>query len=300
MSEKSDFPHSWKRNNSTQNYSQPRSGRKLRVLRGLQPKLYQHPQDTQAIEKLKKVPGFDMLTRKLWDLGFDRMLSVSNLASSIRIGPNQYPKLYRLVDVAARVLDVPRPEVYLKLDPTPKAYATGVHKPMIVLTTGLLESFTPTQVFCVIGHELGHIKSGHVFYSSMAQNIAYITSVISEATLGMGGIMSRGLQLALLEWYRKSEFTADRAALLAVQDIDTALSVIMQLCGAHVIPKEQRSIQEFITQARELEGETDNLNRFWKWIILLKCDHPFGVLRATELLKWYDSGNYQRILDGAI
>lgn len=299
MSETGAHPPLGKGDNGPQNSSRPRDNRKLHLLRGLRPELYQHPLDTEAIEKLKKVPGFGMLTRKLWDLGFDRMLSVSNLASMIRLGPNQYPKLYRMVDVAARVLDVPRPEVYLELDPTPNAYATGVHKPMIVLSTGLLESFTPPQVFCVIGHELGHIKSGHVFYSSMAQNIAFITSVISEATLGLGGILGRGLQLALLEWHRKSEFTADRAALLAVQDIDIALSVIMQLCGAHVIPREQRSIQEFMAQARELEGETDNLNRFWRWIILLGRTHPFSVLRATELLKWHDSGEYQALLAGS-
>ena len=240
-----------------------------------------------------------MLTRKLWDLGFDRMLSVSNLASLIRLGPNQYPDVHRRVNIAATVLDVPRPEVYLELDPTPNAYANGVHKPMIVLTTGLVESFTPAQVFGVISHELGHIKSGHVFYGSMAQNIAFITAIISEVTLGLGGILGTGLQLALLEWYRKSEFTADRAALLAVQDIDTALSVIMQLCGAHVIPKEQRSTQEFMAQGRELEGEADNLNRFWKWMILLGRTHPFSVLRATELLKWHDSGEYQRLLSTA-
>ena len=44
------------------------------------------------------------------------------------------------------------------------------------------------------------------------------------------------VKLALLEWYRKSELSADRAGLLASQDTRTAMRVFLKLAGGSGIP----------------------------------------------------------------
>lgn len=187
------------------NSGQPATHR-LKILRGLNPELYQHPLDSAALQKLKGFPGFETLVRKFWDLGLDKVLYLDNVSSRTRISPKQYPDLYRMVETAATVLDVPVPETYIELNPQPDAMAIGINRPSVVLSTGLLESFPKAQVLYVIGHEIGHIKSAHVLYHNIADYLSVVTAIASEFTLGLGGLIGEGLRLALLEWVRKSEF----------------------------------------------------------------------------------------------
>lgn len=280
------------------NVNQPTVHR-LKILGGLRPELYQHPLDSAALKKLKGFPGFETLVRKFWDLGLDKVLYLGNVSSRTRITPKQYPDLHRMVETAATVLDVPVPEVYIELDPQPNAMAIGINRPSVVLTTGLLQSFPRPQILYVIGHEIGHIKSAHVLYLNMATYLGVVTEIASELTLGLGGLVGTGLQLALLEWARKSEFTADRASLLVVQDLEVVIRGVMLLAGAHVIPRGQESIDEFVRQAEELEGQSESITKFWKWLILLGREHPFAVLRASELIKWHKSGAFESILNQA-
>ena len=67
--------------------------------------------------------------------------------------------------------------------------------------------------------------------------------------------------MALLGWSRKSEFTADRAGLLACRDRDIAVKAISKLSG---IPKEyssQISIDTLISHASEFTNMDTNVDK---------------------------------------
>ena len=145
----------------------------------------------------------------------------------------------------------------------------------------------------IIGHELGHIKSGHVLYHVMGQVFA---EIISSAVLA--GKLLVPIQLALGYWNRMSEFTADRAGLLACQDLDATLGAIMKIAG---IPKRYFNIADphvFVKQAEEfMQQYGDTANSIIRNISILDDIHPWTVMRAYELVKWVESGEYQKILD---
>ena len=73
------------------------------------------------------------------------------------------------------------------------------------MTSGLIDMMTDEELFFVIGHEVGHIKAGHVLYGTMARNIAALVELIGQATLGIGAWLGQGLVVALHEWYRCAE-----------------------------------------------------------------------------------------------
>ena len=81
----------------------------------------------------------------------------------------------------------------------------------------MLEMLDDEELRSVLGHELGHIMSGHPTYTTIAIILLYF-GVSNLPFLAAVAILP--FQLALLEWYRKSEFSADRAGLLAVQDLN--------------------------------------------------------------------------------
>ena len=104
--------------------------------------------------------------------------------------------------------------------------------------------------------------------------------------------------MPLLNWYRVSDFSADRMGLLCCQDINVALSTMIKMAG---LPKKyynQAHIKSFIQQAvdfnRTYSGMMDNII---KYLSINAACMPWLVLRASELLSWYNSGEYQRIIN---
>ena len=105
-----------------------------------------------------------------------------------------------------------------------------------------------------MAHELGHVKSGHVLYYQIAEFLPVITEAIGDATFGVGALLGAGVQVALLNWRRKSEHTADRAGLLVVQDLQVALSALMKLAGLPQRYSKNVNVDDFVAQARAFEG----------------------------------------------
>jgi Zn-dependent protease with chaperone function len=141
----------------------------------------------------------------------------------------QVHSIYRHYIEACEVLEVQPPHLFIQNNPFPNAYTYGYTNPFVVVTTGLLKDFDEDELMFILGHELGQLKCGHTLYNTMAQNLTYIIGIISDMTLGIGGLVTQGIQLALLEWSRKAEFSADRAGLLAVQDRGTASGALSKL-----------------------------------------------------------------------
>lgn len=269
--------------------------RKLRTYPGIEASAFQHPLDVDATESLKAVPGLDTVVSKIMEYGFERLYYLDNLASNVRVTPRMFGRLYKSLQWGCKILEVDEPELYVTVDPMPNAFTYGHTRPFIVLTSGLVDMLDDEERFFVIAHELGHIKAGHVLYTVLAKNIAGIMTILGQATLGIGTLLGQGLVMALYEWFRKAELTADRAGLLCVQDLDPCLRVFMKLAGGASRLYAEMDHQEFVRQIREYE-ETDRstLNKAYKLLLTVYRTHPFPILRAKELDAWYRTG-YQEL-----
>jgi len=266
---------------------------------GIDPIALQHPYDRAALGALQRVPGLDVVVRKFIELFPERVAYIQNVAQSVRVSPTQCPQLYGLFQEACAILDMPEPELYAAQFPVPNAYTSGCERPYIVVTTGLLDLMNETEVLAVIAHELGHIKSGHVLYKTMARCISLLLTIIGDMTLGLGRLIGRSLEAALLEWDRKSEFTADRASSLVVQDSQVMLSLMMKLAGGTLFQRDQMNAQEFLKQA-DLYQEVDVnlLDRMYKLLMVSTVSHPLIIVRARESVNWAESQQYKDILAG--
>ncbi len=273
--------------------------RKLRVLPGLKPEHFQHYEDVQATRALESVPGMGTIVSKVMEYSVERLYYLENIASNVRVTKNMFGRMYRSLMWGCKILDVEEPELYVTVDPVPNAYTYGHTKPFIVLTSGLVDMLDEEERFFVIAHELGHIKAGHVLYTVIARNIAGIMTLFGHATLGLGALLGLGLELALYEWMRKSELTADRAGLLCVQDLDPCIRTFMKLAGGASRLYPEMDKEEFLRQIRAYEdADRSNLNKAYKVLLTVFRTHPFAILRAKELDAWHDTG-YASILEEA-
>jgi len=272
-----------------------------RKLTGLRPQAYEHPLDASTLNALQNTRGLETLVRKCNQWGFERLLRVQLTGSYLRVTPDSFAEVHDQVRAACEILDLPAaPEVYIANAGGINAFTAGVHQPLVVLSSDAIDRLSEEELFFVIAHELGHIKSGHVLYYQIAEFLPVIGEIVGSATFGVGELVGVGLQIALLKWKRMSELTADRAGLLACQDVAPAISTMMKLAGLPNKFYDAINTEDFIAQAREFEAlDAEKLNWLAKWFSSAEQTHPWTVLRANQFLTWVDSGEYQAVVTGS-
>src|SRR5687768_11900592 len=185
-------------------------------LHNLSSKAYEHPSDRAATAALQSIPGMDGVIRKLIEFGYERAYRQQFLAGSIKLGEDQLPNVWADWNAVCARLDLPeRYDVYLTQFPVTNAAAIGAGTPMVVVNSRCIDLLDELELRTVLGHEAGHILSDHVLYR---------TALLILIQLGVGrmpmvaGLPLLAVKMALLEWFRAAELSADRAGTLVNRD----------------------------------------------------------------------------------
>src|SRR6266540_3479190 len=163
-------------------------------LAGLRPQAYEHPLDTKALDALQNTAGLDTVVRKCNEWGFERLLRVQLTGNNLRVTADNFPLVNDMLQQSAAVLDVPKiPELYIAAGGEINAFTAGVEKPVIVLTTAAVDLLSDDELYFVIAHELGHVKSGHVLYYQLAQFLPVIGEIAGTILLGVSNFFTTAI-----------------------------------------------------------------------------------------------------------
>ena len=274
------------------------------TLHQISSRAWEHPADRAALNTLRALPGFDEVVKKIIGYFGERGIRQLFLANAVRVGGAQRPKLDALYSEVLATLDAPtRYDLYVSQTPVVNAFAIGFERPFIVVNSGTLGLLNREQQRNVLAHEVGHILSGHATYTTLA--ILILTIGIRNLPF-LAGLALLPFELALLEWYRKAEFSADRAGLLGSQDTRASMEVYLKFAGGgtrgsldiddeHADPID---LDAFLVQAAEYEGQDGLMDKIFQLLNTAFRTHPMGTVRAGELQRWIATGAYERILRG--
>lgn len=257
--------------------------------------------DRIAMENLKKIPLLPTLIQKFYEYGIDRWMYCYNMSMSVRCGPSQYKTLYNIMRESCEILDMPEPELYISNNPFPNAFAGGVERPYITLRSSIVDTLSDEQLYHLIGHELGHIKANHILYMSLANVLYPLLEMVGRRTFGLGDVASIALVLALYEWYRQAEITADRAGLIVSQSLDLSIDANIHLTAGPSRLRHEMSRDAFMDQARAYQdaGTLESVGKILIFLLMSSTyTHPMPVHRTQELERWYLSGAFDRIMAG--
>ncbi len=259
----------------------------------IDPRSWEHPADRAALAALRALPGFDAIAKKILGLTSERAVRLLFIANAVKVTKTQYPRIKTMIDKVVEIFDWPyTPDVFVSQSPFLNAGTYGAEEPFIVLNSSALRSLDDDELCAVIAHEMGHIMSGHALYKTLLYFLVNISlSLIPGAEIAVIPII-----LALKEWDRKSELTADRAGLLAVQNEEACYRLLMKMAGGD--DASQLNLNDFFDQAAEYEGKNDLVDSVHKLMNLLGETHPFAVIRLRELKTWAAGGHYSTILSG--
>jgi Zn-dependent protease with chaperone function len=257
-------------------------------------KAWEHPADRAATSALRSLPLLDKVVKRLADLSHERRLRQILVGDSVRIGEHQVPALWQQYGAAAWTLDIePVPALYVTQAASANAVTVGSHTPMVVVNSHLVTAYASDEVGAVLAHELGHVLSDHVYYTTALVLLSrFLTGSIPKPLIGLP---VRGIYLVLLEWARAAELSSDRASALVTGDPLVPCRMLMRLAGGAI---EGMSVDAFITQAMEYHDEEDLFARWGRAWLEIGLTHPFAVRRVRELIEWVQGGDYDRIRSG--
>lgn len=257
---------------------------------------FEHPLDRAALEALRKIPVLDTVLKKFMELGVERMFRIMLMGQAIHVTPKQCGRIHKLFKEACDILDIHEPDLFLMNHFTVNAWTFGAERPFIVMHSQLVDLLDDDELLGVLGHELGHVKAGHVLYRSLAY---FLLDLMSKLIGPFPQLISMAIMVSLADWARKAELTADRAELLVLQDVDTCIRLHMKLAGGSKRVYEQTDINEFLRQGGAYEDfDYSSLNKIYKLLYELRLSHPLPIYRAKEIKTWSEGGQYKEILQG--
>ncbi len=260
----------------------------------LSAKAYEHPADRAATSALRTIPLMDKVVKRLADLSHERRLRrcwwatrCASASSRCRTcGTSTWTR-------RGRWTWSPVPNLYVTQAPMANAMTVGTHTPIVVVASSLVSGYETDEVGAVLAHELGHVLSDHVYYTTaMVLLSRFLTGSLPKPLIGLP---VRGIYLVLLEWARAAELSSDRASALVVGDPMIPCRMLMRLAGGAL---EGMSVDAFVTQATEYHDEEDLFARWGRAWLEIGLTHPFAVRRVRELIEWVQGGEFDRIRAG--
>ena len=264
-------------------------------LTDISPKAYEHPADRAATAALHAVPMLDTVVKRLIEFQYERALRQSLLASSVRLGEDQLPEVWRGYQGVLATLDMPEVyDLYLTQWPIANAAAIGAGKPMIVVNSSLVSLLDELELRTVLAHEAGHILSEHVLYETALMILLQLVPLGRVPALA--GLPLIAIRSALLEWFRAAELSADRAATLVNRDPLVTARTLMVMAGG--IPSSRLELDPFLRQGQDYHDWSSGWDRLSRLLNELNLTHSYPVRRVAEIQKWVRSGEYDRIVGG--
>jgi tellurite resistance protein len=201
------------------------------------------------------------------------------LSTSVRLGETMAPELHKTAAHCREALGLDIP-LELYVFPSPSFNAACV-KPeagrlFIMFSSALLESFGPSEISFVMGHELGHHLYGHHDIP-----IGYIMRGKSRP--------NPRLALTLTSWSRYAEISADRAGAYCADDLEGVAHALFKLASGLTGNYANFSLDAFLSQVDEMQledGQPGQGAPTEDWLLT----HPFSPLRVKAIKQFHDSG----------
>ena len=258
--------------------------------------LYMHDLDRTALDALNRFPKFVQFKKAYMANVDEKVEKICKLSSAIRLNENQMPEIYNLLPPICAKLGISIPDLYYIKSKEMNAWTSGSTNPYICVTSELVEKVPTELVSSVIAHECGHIACNHVLYHSMA--IQLLNGIDNSPLMKIDSIrkyVTPTLVNALLYWYRCSELSADRAAVLCDGGPNQTIDMLLRIHGYENVNRE-----EFLKQALDLKRfvEESDSNKFLEQMIIKEDSHPRLATRVYECFEWTKTEQYSDILNG--
>jgi heat shock protein HtpX len=216
---------------------------------------------------------------------------------------DEYMDLYHIVENLSITAGLPMPKVYIMDDLSPNAFATGRNKEhaVVVVTNGLLQILSKTELEGVIAHELSHIGNRDILLSTIVVVLVGFVSLLANIFLrggigrgrdsenkGGGILMIIGVifivlspifaKLIQLAISRKREFLADASGVLLTRYPEGLASALQKISETNLPMKNPNKATAHLYIANPFGGSGKKVSNLFS-------THPPVEERIKALLR---------------
>ncbi len=248
---------------------------------------FEEPADRRFREALRLALPIELLAGVLSKQIAAPWLSSRKTAKAVRAGRNQLPELWRLGERAAELFTIEPPEIFVIRSGGMEMILLGQDQSHVIVVPSLLTDLcTPDEICFLLAREMGRIACGHGQYLTLYRWIwEGLGSTIRKFAMP-GFVLFRS-------WQRCAVSTADKAGLLACQDLRLACEVLLlqtvgsrDLCrGIDVEHYARAGLRELLAHPVRLFPE------------LLECE-PVLPRRIARLYDFWSGEVFQEIFPG--
>ena len=252
----------------------------------IDPKLFQHPADKAAADSIRKLPAFQKALEFISKNSVEKEMGIIYRSSLAQLTPMTAPKIFKMLEEAAEMFDVPViPDVFLVRSYPMMVTLLGIEKPMIMISSQYLENISEHVLWGMIASEMAGIKNGFC-------EVKFVEWLCTTARGILPNAIVEPLNLMFSTWHKYTEYSFDRAALIATGDFN----VTMQMILAGEAPREVLEKMNFadpncdyMKQSREFFDNEDKEIQFLRNYQSIFGRFSFYASRYLELFKFYQT-----------
>ena len=242
---------------------------------------------------------------------YDSQITLKIMRQGTLVTDKQFEWVKKEADICAQLLHLPSPpRIFIVGEGGMKARVVNFKDPFIVLPAKLVEKSDVQALRFAIGRQIGHIKCDHVFYQTL------FSGGLDSLELVLGKWVAEAIQksldrvtdLILVDWTLAREISADRAGLIACQNLQMAQETLLNFKLGMSVEKVKLNIEDSLEQAKIIEEKqalaVKNLPEsvqkgfiHWRNANQLEVDHPFIFERVRALQEYAESTEYRQLFE---
>lgn len=234
---------------------------------------YAYASDYAMRQKIKAIPGAFPFFKAVTSTVVPLQKQINNM-NSVKVSPNQFPKLYDMLRDCADTLGIGIPTMFVINNIgvlNASTYCLDDADPLIIMHSSMVERLTDGELKAVIGHECGHIHNNHGIYNVAVQIITGTTAALIPGVGQIMALLAQPVANALKAWSRAAEITADRAGIISCGSHESTETVDAKLASGAILGAEI-NIDEMVRQYDMLRTTPV---RLYEWL----NTHPVSVRR---------------------
>ncbi len=252
-------------------------------------------EDCKIRSVVQKLRVFEWAARELSRRRYEKYARLSYTAGALRAGEHAYPQLLQMLKEVSTAFDLPVPELFIEPGELPQARLLGEEKPMLILTTSLVQLLSKDEMRVLLAHQIAHLHCSH-------EPFLMARELLASAADNMGILkgMVAPLRALLEEWAALAALSCDRGALLATGDLAALQSMLTKFAGGTSALYGGAGPQALLDQYNAyacIKGDTPACPLFKTWSSLY-LSIPHYSLRAGEITKWAQSPDYAALSRG--
>lgn len=206
---------------------------------------YAYPGDVRLLRTLDRLRPVQLALEeagRLWKSGARAEL----LGTAVRALPPRFERVQQAARRCAEILHIDIPGVQIVPQPSGVITLGTEEETYIVLSQGLLELLSDSELLDVLGRECGRIQNGHVPFRTALHYATHNASTLVRWAV-------RPATLTLEAWARRADITADRAGLLCARNLEVSLGAMQKAtpllptaeAGTGTLAQRQRALGRF-------------------------------------------------------